>query len=53
MQGLGLAAPLCEHLEAMNFMAPTRIQQTTIPILLVCLQAHFIVFAIQVTDMSG
>ena len=34
-QGLGLAAPLCEHLEAMNFMAPTRIQQATIPTLLV------------------
>lgn len=35
LQGLGLAAPLCEHLEAMNFQAPTRIQQATIPILLV------------------
>lgn len=26
---------LCEHLEAMNFTAPTRIQQATLPVLLV------------------
>lgn len=35
MQGLGLAPVLCEHLEAMNFNAPTRIQQATLPVLLV------------------
>ena len=35
LQGLGLAPVLCEHLEAMNFNAPTRIQQTTLPVLLV------------------
>ena len=35
VQGLGLAPALCEHLEAMNFNAPTRIQQATIPVLLV------------------
>ncbi|KAL0041444.1 hypothetical protein WJX79_003656 [Trebouxia sp. C0005] len=33
-QGLGLAPVLCEHLEAMNFTAPTRIQQATLPVLL-------------------
>ncbi|KAL3160790.1 hypothetical protein ABBQ38_009201 [Trebouxia sp. C0009 RCD-2024] len=33
-QGLGLAPVLCEHLEAMNFNAPTRIQQATLPVLL-------------------
>ena len=36
VQGLGLAPVLCEHLEAMNFTAPTRIQQATLPVLLVC-----------------
>jgi len=35
VQGLGLAPVLCEHLEAMNFTAPTRIQQATLPVLLV------------------
>lgn len=35
VQGLGLAPVLCEHLEAMNFNAPTRIQQATLPVLLV------------------
>ena len=35
LQGLGLAPVLCEHLEAMNFNAPTRIQQATLPVLLV------------------
>ena len=45
MQGLGLAPVLCEHLEALNFTAPTRIQQATLPVLLVraileCVQAH-------------
>ena len=37
MQGLGLAPVLCEHLEALNFSAPTRIQQATLPVLLVSL----------------
>lgn len=30
-----MAPVLCEHLEAMNFNAPTRIQQATLPVLLV------------------
>ena len=45
MQGLGRSRVLCEHLEALKFTAPTRIQQATLPVLLVrailaCVQAH-------------